>query len=73
MRRQAKALVVLVILLTVVVAACKGKAKPPVAMFPLKISPPEFASHDWLPPMLMLLFTVCTAVLELSTPPVLIV
>jgi peptidoglycan-associated lipoprotein len=31
MRRQAKALVVLVILLTVVVAACKGKAKPPVA------------------------------------------
>ena len=31
MRRQAKALVILVILLTVVVAACKGKAKPPVA------------------------------------------
>ena len=31
MRREAKALLVLVLLLTVVVAACKGKAKPPVA------------------------------------------
>ena len=31
MRRQAKALLVLVLLLTVVVAACKGNAKPPVA------------------------------------------
>ena len=31
MRRQAKALLVLVLLMTVAVAACKGKAKPPVA------------------------------------------
>jgi peptidoglycan-associated lipoprotein len=31
MRRNSQALVVLVVLLTVVVAACKGKAKPPVA------------------------------------------
>src|SRR5688572_32475641 len=31
MRRQGKTLLVLVLLLTVVVAGCKGKAKPPVA------------------------------------------
>ena len=31
MRRESKALLVLVLLLTVGVAACKGKAKPPVA------------------------------------------
>jgi peptidoglycan-associated lipoprotein len=31
MRRHAKALLVLVLLMTVAVAACKGKAKPPVA------------------------------------------
>ena len=31
MRRNAKALMVLVLLLTIGVAACKGKAKPPVA------------------------------------------
>jgi peptidoglycan-associated lipoprotein len=31
MRRDSKSLIVLVILLTMVIAACKGKAKPPVA------------------------------------------
>jgi peptidoglycan-associated lipoprotein len=31
MKRHAKAMLVLVLLMTVVVAACKGKAKPPVA------------------------------------------
>jgi peptidoglycan-associated lipoprotein len=31
MRRDSKALIVLVLLLTVTIAACKGKAKPPVA------------------------------------------
>jgi len=31
MRRDSKALIVLILLLTVVVSACKGKAKPPVA------------------------------------------
>jgi len=31
MRRDSKALIVLVLLLTVVIAACKGKNKPPVA------------------------------------------
>ena len=45
MRRQAKALVILVILLTVVVAACKGKAKPPVA----RPMPPPMAVVDTPP------------------------
>lgn len=31
MRRDSKALIVLVLLITVVIAGCKGKAKPPVA------------------------------------------
>ena len=31
MRRDAKALIVLIVLISVVVGACKGKAKPPVA------------------------------------------
>jgi peptidoglycan-associated lipoprotein len=41
MRRNAKALMVLVLLLTIGVAACKGKAKPPVArpMPPPLVSP----------------------------------
>ena len=46
MRRQAKALVVLVILLTVVVAACKGKAKPPVA----RPMPPPMTTGESAPP-----------------------
>jgi peptidoglycan-associated lipoprotein len=46
MRRQAKALVVLVILLTVVVAACKGKAKPPVA----RPMPPPMTTGESVPP-----------------------
>ena len=47
MRRQVKALVVLVILLTVVVAACKGKAKPPVAR---PMPPPMPTASDTNPP-----------------------
>jgi peptidoglycan-associated lipoprotein len=47
MRRQAKALIVLVILLTVVVAACKGKAKPPVAR---PMPPPMPTASDTNPP-----------------------
>ena len=47
MRRQVKALVVLVILLTVVVAACKGKAKPPVAR---PMPPPLPTASDTNPP-----------------------
>jgi len=39
MRRQAKALLVLVLLMTIEVAACKGKAKPPVAR-PMPPPPP---------------------------------
>jgi peptidoglycan-associated lipoprotein len=40
MRRDSKALIVLILLLTVVVGACKGKAKPPVA----RPMPPPLAS-----------------------------
>jgi peptidoglycan-associated lipoprotein len=41
MRRNAKALMVLVLLLTIGVAACKGKAKPPVA----RPMPPPLAAN----------------------------
>ena len=47
MRRQAKALLVLVLLLTVVVAACKGKAKPPVA----RPMPPPMSAPGTTPPV----------------------
>jgi peptidoglycan-associated lipoprotein len=46
MRREAKALLVLVLLLTVVVAACKGKAKPPVA----RPMPPPMVDPGTNPP-----------------------
>ncbi len=46
MRREAKALLVLVLLLTVVVAACKGKAKPPVA----RPMPPPMVDTPTNPP-----------------------
>ena len=46
MRREAKALLVLVLLLTVVVAACKGKAKPPVA----RPMPPPMVDPATTPP-----------------------
>jgi peptidoglycan-associated lipoprotein len=46
MRREAKALLVLVLLLTVVVAACKGKEKPPVA----RPMPPPMADPGTNPP-----------------------
>ena len=41
MRRDAKALLVLILLLTIGVAACKGKAKPPVA----RPMPPPMVSN----------------------------
>ena len=44
--RNAKALIVLIVLLSVVVAACKGKAKPPVA----RPMPPPSAVSDPTPP-----------------------
>jgi len=47
MRRQAKTLLVLVLLLTVVVAACKGKAKPPVA----RPMPPPMSDPGANPPI----------------------
>ena len=47
MRRQAKTLLVLVLLLTVVVAACKGKAKPPVA----RPMPPPMSAPGTNPPI----------------------
>ena len=52
MRRDAKALLVLVLLMTVAVAACKGKAKPPVArpMPPPPISDPNASSGGPPPP-----------------------
>lgn len=43
MRRDSKALIVLVLLLTVAVAACKGKAKPPVAR---PMPPPAVTTAD---------------------------
>jgi peptidoglycan-associated lipoprotein len=47
MRRNSKALIVLVLLLTIVVAACKGKAKPPVAR---PMPPPPIADNTGKPP-----------------------
>jgi peptidoglycan-associated lipoprotein len=46
MRRDSKSLIVLVLLLTVVVAGCKGKAKPPVA----RPQPPVMTPADAPPP-----------------------
>jgi len=52
MRRQAKALLVLVLLMTVAVAACKGKAKPPVArpMPPPLVDPTAGGPNNPPPP-----------------------
>jgi len=52
MRRQAKALLVLVLLMTVCVAACKGKAKPPVArpMPPPLVDPAAGGPNNPPPP-----------------------
>ena len=47
MRRQGKKLLVLVLLLTVAVAACKGKAKPPVA----RPMPPPMSNPGANPPI----------------------
>jgi peptidoglycan-associated lipoprotein len=46
MRRDSKSLIVLVLLLTMVVAACKSKAKPPVA----RPQPPAMSPTDTPPP-----------------------
>jgi peptidoglycan-associated lipoprotein len=46
MKRHAKVMLVLVLLMTVVVAACKGKAKPPVA----RPMPPPSQATDAPPP-----------------------
>ena len=48
MRRDSKALIVLVLLLTVTIAACKGKAKPPVAR-PMP-PPPDSTARQNEPP-----------------------
>jgi len=47
MRRDSKALIVLVLLGTIVIAACKGKAKPPVAR---PMPPPATNTTDSPPP-----------------------
>lgn len=46
MKRNSKSLIVLVLLLTIVAAACKGKAKPPVA----RPQPPAMPTVDTAPP-----------------------